>query len=100
MRAERDVVVGRGWRAELGRGLGSRRNGPDADILVVEELEPLRQRPSPERRLELARELVLRAGELPLGQVGSADQLAGRAKNFGSSAPSVRCRPSAVGYTR
>ena len=77
MRAERDVVVGRGWRAELGRGLGSRRNGPDADVLVVEELEPLRQRPSPERRLELARELVLRAGELPLGQVGSADQLAG-----------------------
>ena len=71
------VIVARGRSTELGRGLGPRRNGPDADVLVVEELEPLGQRPRRERRLELARELVLGVGELPLGEVGSADQLAG-----------------------
>ena len=66
-----------GGRAELGRGLGSRRNGPDADVLAVEQLEPLRERPRRERRLELAREIILRVAELPLGEVGPADQLAG-----------------------
>ena len=64
-------------RAEFGRGLGSRRNGPDAGVLAVEQLEPLRERPRRERRLELRGEIVLRVAELPLGEVGPADQLAG-----------------------
>ena len=55
VRAERGVLVARRRETELGRGLGSRRHGPDADVLAVEELEPLRERPRRERRLELAR---------------------------------------------
>ena len=69
-----------GWDArstEFGRGLGSRRDRADADLLAVEQLEPVRERARREHRLELPREIVLCVAVLLLGELGPADQLAG-----------------------
>ena len=66
-----------GSAAELGRGLRERRDRADADVLAVEELEPVVERPLREDAGELGRERVLGVGdELALGELRPPDQLA------------------------
>ena len=105
MSAESGVLVTRDRKTEFGRGLGSRRNGPDAGVLAVEQLEPLRERPRGERRLELRGEIILSVGELPLGEVGPADQLTGpreelRLERAERQVASVGCRVDPVARKR
>ena len=84
--------------AELGRGLRAGGDGADADVLAVEELEPLRERPRRERSPSSS---AARASWSPSycrwARSGRPMSSQSRAKNFGSRAATVRWRPSAVG---
>ena len=82
---------------ERGRSLRERRDRPDAHVLALEELQPLDKRLCREDGFEVGGERVLTVRlELACGELGPIDQLAEPRKNFGSSAPTVRCRASAV----
>ena len=59
------------------RALGERGHRPDADVLAVEELQPVVERAGGERRRELRAELLLRLGvEVALRELRAADHLA------------------------
>ena len=63
--------------AERGRSLRQGGDRADADVLAVEELEPLGERPCREDGAELGGERVLSVGvELARGELGTFDQLA------------------------
>jgi hypothetical protein len=74
---------------------GSSRRWSDAHILVTEVPEPVSERACSEDRRSSSQAFLILV-VLPVGEVGPADQLAERLKNFGSSAPTVRKRSSAV----
>ena len=83
--------------AERRRGLGERPDGTGCDVLAVEQREPLLERAPRELRRELGGQgllvLVQAAGAASSGRPTSSQS---RRKNFGSSAPTVSQRPSAV----
>ena len=84
-------------RAERRRSLRERRDRADAHVLAVEELQPLGERPCREDGAELGGERVLPFGSnWRAASSGRSISSQSRAKNFGSSAPTVRCRASAV----
>ena len=65
MRAEGDVRGRLGPRPEVGVSLGERRNGADADLVAVEEREPLLERARSEGACELVAQYVLAGVVLP-----------------------------------
>ena len=87
----------RRWRAEIGGGLGERRDRPDADVLAVEQLAASRAsgRAAKTRR-ELGGERLLVRAYCRSASSGRPSSSQRRAKNFGSSAATVSQRPSAV----
>jgi hypothetical protein len=68
------------------------RHRTDAGFFTFEQVEPRAQRAGAEELGELGQVGV----ERPLGEVRALEQLADRSQNFGSSAATVRWRPSCV----
>ena len=98
--AQRGRAAGRRG-AEVGGRLRKRRHRPDADVLAVERGEPRVERPRREDRRQRCGQLFLVRARTappraPVGRAARRD----RTKNFASSAPTVRKRPSAVAYVR
>ena len=79
-------------RGELGRGFLERRDRADADVLAVEEREPLVERARREHLLELGR----RGSKARDSSSGFPTSSHSRRQNCGSSAATVSARPSAV----